>query len=107
MGVPQTSAWQTRRSVLNHDRLANRFLPALHKWLRILDGAVIDAGFAESFPEKAITEWKDLRYDILDLIRSYTDEMSPRSLFRMLLARSLCEAALFAPNYSHPLASPI
>jgi hypothetical protein len=72
-----STSWQRRRSELNHDWLKNRYLPALAKWINILDDYVEDYGFEKDFLELTLPQWEEHRLLVIALIESFEIEMSP------------------------------
>lgn len=73
--------WQKRRTELNHDWLKNRFMPALSKWLNLLDDKLNDPNFEGSFINSVLGEWEENKEQILELSKSFEHEMSPARLF--------------------------
>ena len=78
----RTPVWQKRRSEFNHDWLKNRFIPALAKWLNLLDDRIEDLSFEHTFVETVLPQWEDHREEALALPRDFEQEMSPRTLLR-------------------------
>lgn len=73
-------AWQKRRSALNHDWLKNRFIPALAKWLNLLDDEVEDPDFELAFLRTVLPQWAERRADIRALLDDFEWQMSPVNL---------------------------
>jgi uncharacterized protein with PIN domain len=76
-----TVTWQQRRSAFNHDWLKNRFLPALAKWLNLLDDLIEDTTTEASFVASVLPQWEGHRDEALALARDFEVEMSPARLF--------------------------
>jgi hypothetical protein len=72
--------WQKRRSDFNHDWLKNRFIPALAKWLNLLDDQLEDPDFEHSFVACVLPQWEQHRDEALALPRDFESQMSPRTL---------------------------
>lgn len=72
-----STSWQRRRSELNHDWLKNRYLPAIAKWINILDDYVEEPGFEKDFLEVTLPQWEEHRLLVIALIESFEIEMSP------------------------------
>jgi hypothetical protein len=72
--------WQTRRSTFNHDWLKNRFIPALARFMNLLDDLVEDSEFERSFTTRILLEWEEHRSEALSLCLDFEREMSPRVL---------------------------
>lgn len=73
--------WQARRNRLNHDRLKNRLLTGLRKYLNVLRGEVIDVGFEETFPVRFRREWDEACAEIGSLLDDFREAESPKRLF--------------------------
>ncbi len=101
MSAPLTPPWQRRRSELNHDRLKNQFLPALAKWLNLLDDRLEDPAFERSFVRSVLPQWWRLRDEAVALADSCEAEMSPR---RLVEAGPLRRAAAPTRAWLGPLA---
>lgn len=76
-----TPPWQKRRSAFNHDWLKNRYMPALAKYLNLLEGRVEDEEFERSFVSNILPEWEEHRGEALALAVDFERDMSPRLLF--------------------------
>lgn len=76
-----TPCWQKRRNAFNHDWLKNRFMPALSKWLNLLDDKIEDEEFENKFISSVFCQWQPQREEILTLAQDFELEMSPRRLF--------------------------
>jgi len=74
------STWQKRRSEFNHDWLKNRYLPALAKWINILDDRVEDQEFQREFPRTILNQWLEYGPQGHLLAERFESEMSPRVL---------------------------
>jgi hypothetical protein len=74
------STWQKRRSEFNHDWLKNRYLPALAKWINILDNRVEDQEFQKEFPRTILNQWLEYGPEAYLLAKRFECEMSPRVL---------------------------
>jgi len=75
------SQWQKDRSAFNHDWLKNQYMPALAKYLNLLDDQLEDLEFERSFILETLPEWEAHRAEALALARSFESEMSPQRLF--------------------------
>jgi len=75
-----TTAWQKQRSEFNHDWLKNRYLPALAKWVNILDDRVEDLEFEREFPKTGLYQWLEYTPHVYLLADQFESEMSPRIL---------------------------
>lgn len=73
--------WQKRRSAFNHDWLKNRYMPALAKYLNLLDSRLEDRVFERSFVSNILPEWQKHRDEALALARDFEFEISPQRLF--------------------------
>ncbi len=73
--------WQKRRSDFNHDWLKNRYIPALAKWLNLLDDLIEDAASEAVFVTTVLSQWEDRRDEALALSRDFEVKMSPARLF--------------------------
>ena len=81
--------WQKRRAQFNHDWLKNQFMPALDKWLNLLDDKIEDPNFERSFTLSVLPEWHSHRDEALAIVSDFEQQMSPQSLFeREPLSRS-------------------
>jgi hypothetical protein len=87
-----TSQWQRRRSAFNHDWLKNRYMPALAKYLNLLDGRLEDPAFERSFVSNILPEWVEHCDEAFALARDFEGEISPRRLFDSL-PLSRCDEA--------------
>lgn len=76
--------WQKRRSAFNHDWLKNRYMPALAKYLNLLDARLEDQEFEDSFISNILPEWEQHRDEALALALDFEREMSPQRLFESL-----------------------
>src|ERR1051326_4473635 len=81
MNLHPFSSWQKRRSSFNHDWLKNQFMPALAKWLNLLDNKIEDPDFERAFIASVLPKWEQHREEALRLPRDFEQEMSPRRLF--------------------------
>ena len=72
--------WQRRRSLFNHDRLKNKYLPALSTFLNILDDKIEDDEFERSFVADTFPGWELRHAEVTALIHDFESEMSPRNL---------------------------
>ncbi|MCK4303286.1 MAG: hypothetical protein KAY24_03525 [Candidatus Eisenbacteria sp.] len=99
-----TSAWQERRSQFNHDWLKNQYMPALHKWLNIMDGKVEDAAFEATFVEHTLRMWESHRQEAKGLPEEFEGQMSPSCLFAQKpLSRCNEGAKDWLPELAHHL----
>jgi hypothetical protein len=76
--------WQECRRELNHGWLKNRYLLELGKFINVLEGQVIDEGWAAVFLDDLLPEWDQRRVEIDELISSFKKEMSPRGRFQAI-----------------------
>lgn len=77
-------AWQQQRARLNHDWLKNQWIPALSKFVRLIQGEVIDDSGFDSF-YKCLQEEFPIKIQRIDLlVQQFTIDMSPRRLFERL-----------------------
>lgn len=74
------SAWQKQRSRFNHDWLKNQFLPALARWLNLLDDLIEDPEFERSFVPTVLPQWESQRVEAQRLANRFEEEMSPACL---------------------------
>ena len=74
------TSWQKRRSEFNHDWLKNRYLPAIAKWVNILDDRVEDQDFQREFPTTILNQWLEYGPQAYGLADRFESEMSPRVL---------------------------
>jgi len=72
-----STSWQKRRNELNHDWLKNRYLPALAKWMNILDDYVEDPTFETDFLNTVLPQWVEYRTQVVSLVECFEAEMSP------------------------------
>ena len=79
-GNIMTTSWQKRRSEFNHDWLKNRYLPALAKWINILDDRVDDPEFQRRFPKTILNQWREYGPQARLLAETFETDMSPRIL---------------------------
>lgn len=75
-----TLVWQKQRSRFNHDWLKNQFLPALARWLNLLEGHIEDSDFEESFIPSFLSQWESQRVEAERLANRFAEEMSPACL---------------------------
>jgi hypothetical protein len=83
-------AWQRRRAAFNHDWLKNRYIPALGKWLNVLDGQVTDDAFAVTFAQHKFLEWRRESWALKSLLDDFTTEMSPARLLEDAAGNPWC-----------------
>jgi hypothetical protein len=72
--------WQQRRGKLNHDWLKNGYIPALEKFLHLLDDQLEDLEFEQSFIPSVLPAWETHYEEALHLTRDFESGMSPRNL---------------------------
>jgi len=72
------TSWQKRRNEFNHDWLKNRYLPALAKWINILDDRVEDLEFQQEFPRSILNQWREYGPQAHLLAEMFESEMSPK-----------------------------
>jgi hypothetical protein len=77
-----TLSWQDRRSKFSHDWLKNQFLPALSKFLNLLDDKVEDPEFEASFVSRVLPQWESHFEEALNLARDFEEEMSPQQMLQ-------------------------
>jgi hypothetical protein len=82
-------SWQVRRSKFNHDWLKNRYLPAVAKWINILDGLLEDPEFERLFPTAILPQWEAQSINAVGLIDAFSREMSPGTLMNEPIFRQL------------------
>lgn len=75
--------WQDRRNRFNHDWLKNSFIPALKKFLNLLDDKIEDQQFEQSFIESVLPKWESHRFEAFSLAEDFEHAMSPRVLFEL------------------------
>lgn len=75
--------WQKRRSEFNHDWLKNQYLPALAKFLNLLDDEIDDENYEEVFVRSILPQWKSRFRQLKPLVDQFEDEMSWRTLFKV------------------------
>src|ERR1044072_7135922 len=80
MRARMRNRWQKRRNTFNHDWLKNQYMPALARYLNLLDGLIEDDEFAQSFVSQILPEWESHREEAANLIKSFECEMSPQRL---------------------------
>jgi hypothetical protein len=76
-----TRLWHKRRSEFNHDWLKNRYMPALAKFLNLLDDKVEDEDFERAFVSSIFPEWEAHQEEVMCILRDFESEMSPKTLF--------------------------
>ena len=74
------AAWQKRRSEFNHDWLKNRYIPALAKWLNLLDDLIEDAPAEAGFVASVLPQWEGRSQEGLALAHDFVTAMSPAGL---------------------------
>ena len=75
------TSWQKSRSAFNHDWLKNQYMPALGKYLNLIDDHIEDNEFERQFVARVLPQWEAHREEALALARTFEQEMSPRRLF--------------------------
>lgn len=75
-----TPDWQRRRASFNHDWLKNQYMPALAKCLNLLDDRIEDPQFEQVFVTVVLPQWESHYTEVLHLLQSFQQEMSPRAL---------------------------
>jgi hypothetical protein len=73
--------WQKRRAEFNHDFMKNRFLPALARWLNLLDDQLHDPHLEETFLISVLPAWECARRQAVGLVKELEVEMSPARYF--------------------------
>jgi hypothetical protein len=86
-----TASWQKQRSRFNHDWLKNRYLPAVAKWINILDELVEDPAFEDEFLRSILPQWEQQSRHALDLVDAFTREMSPERLMGQTIFSNFSE----------------
>jgi hypothetical protein len=76
--------WTTKRQHLNHDCLKNQFIQSVNRFIRTLEGRVIDEGFAEIFISHLSSTWSVLEAEILELISRLEEDGGPADWFKQL-----------------------
>lgn len=77
----RASLWQRRRSEFNHDFMKNQFLPALARWLNLLDDQLHDPHLEKTFLTSVLPAWEGARRQAICLIQELEVEMSPARYF--------------------------
>ncbi len=75
--------WQDRRNRFNHDWLKNSFIPALKKFLNLLDDKIEDPQFENAFINSVLPNWESHRSEAFSLAEEFEHSMSPRVLFEL------------------------
>lgn len=76
MSIP----WQKQRGQFNHDWLKNRYLPAIAKWMNVLDQRVEDASFLDAFFSTILPQWMEYKPHAQFLAETFESQMSPKVL---------------------------
>ena len=96
--------WQQRRSRFSHDLLKNEYLPALSRFLNILNDRIEDEVFERSFVTDVFPRWESRNADVSVLIEEFEVEMSPRCLLdRLPLLRRRTQHEPWLSNLVHTL----
>ncbi len=76
-------SWQSKRSQINHDWLKCKYLNNLDAFLVRIEPSPLFENTPPilRFLEIDFPQWEEKRNDILDLFRSFGEEMSPHRLF--------------------------
>jgi hypothetical protein len=72
------SEWQRRRAVFNHDWLKNQYMPALAKFLNLLNDQIEDPQFEQTFVMDVLPKWEGHYDQAKQLPQDFEQEMSPR-----------------------------
>ena len=73
--------WEVRRSEFNHDWLKNRYLNSLNAFVKRLEASAVDSERIAEFVTQDLPQWDERRLHATDLVASFENEMSPRTLF--------------------------
>jgi len=73
--------WQRRRTAFNHDWLKNVYVPALEKWLNLLDDEIEDKVFEQAFVAGVLPAWGRHQEEAQALVGDFENALSPRRLF--------------------------
>jgi hypothetical protein len=96
-------AWQERRDEFNHDWLS-RFLVRLGAFIDRLEDAPMDVERVTEFLREDLPAWAAKRSDAVQLVDTFAEEMSPRSLLEGSCGLSLDpETRLWLPDLVHRL----
>ena len=87
----RASEWERKRGRLNHDWLQNQFLMHLDGLAQLLDSSDDDEEFIEELVGSILPKWQGHFSEICELVDSFGDEMSPRTLFHEV-PLACCEA---------------
>ena len=99
-----TRSWERRRSAFRHDWLKNTYLNRLDGFLAGLDAANPDLEWLLEFVEEDLSAWEERKDEAREVIGSYEDEMSPRTLFdRPPLSQSTPETQRWLGELAHRL----
>lgn len=96
------SAWQHKRSRLNHDWLKNTFIIQLGAlWNLTNSKSDADCDLVESCRD-ALEEWAEHRFESRELIEAFRTEESPKALFSIPpLSNCDEETRSWLPDYVH------
>lgn len=75
-----TRTWQRRRASFNHNWLKNQYLPALSKWVNLLDQRLVDSKMESTFVLNVLPQWESRRSESLSIPADFKSQMSPRRL---------------------------
>lgn len=91
----KVTSWQQRRGAFNHDWLKNRYLPAIAKWINVLDGQVDDPAMEKDFVSTVLVQWEEYRDEADAIVQDFERLMSPSQLLDSVAC--LRKAAISAP----------
>lgn len=96
--------WQKRRTAFNHDWLKNQFMPALAKWVNLLDDKIEDREFETLFLQWFFSEWERYRIEAFVIAEAFEKEMSPAQLFNgPPLSQCDCDTKVWLKDLVHGL----
>ncbi len=79
------TSWRERHGAFNHNWLTKQFMPALAKFMNLLDDRIEDREFERAFVPSVLPEWESHYEEALALAQDFELEMSPRKLCEHLL----------------------
>lgn len=96
--------WVRRRTEFNHDWLKNNFIPALARFLNILDDEIRDPNFQQYFLAQELPEWRYQYENAQMLLTDVELMMSPKCLFDgRPLSNVDSDTILWLPDVIHEL----
>ncbi len=75
-------SWQKQRSSINHDWLKNQYIPALAKFINLLEGRVEDKIFEDKFTSSILPEWTIKYSELIVLPIDFEKDMSPKTIIK-------------------------